>query len=246
MPDGKHRVPDRFAFDAPRHTAVFVCRRVREGAPILHVSHDDDGDWQFLCGGDHGEAAGDPASLACLECTVARDASLNELADLPQGYSAGRERPGAAWVRHDPHERFIEEAVAQHGWAVQLIPGEGAEPPFAYTVGLFESYGHPEIITFGLALEVMKELLDACGDRVKRGEQLPVGTRFDGILDAYPVALRQVRAAGSYERHVGYAGWFYGGWSFPLLQLVWPDREGRFPGDRGAPASLIERQPLLP
>ncbi|HUL60469.1 MAG TPA: DUF4262 domain-containing protein [Anaeromyxobacteraceae bacterium] len=246
MPDSKHNVPDRFDFDAPRNTGVFICQRVRDGAPILHVSHDDDGAWQFMCGGDHGDAAGDPGSLACLECTVAGDPSLNAVADLPRGYSADRDHPDAAWARYDPHEDFIDEAVAQYGWAVQMIPGEGDEPPFAYTVGLFKSYGHPEIITLGLRLEVLKAMLNACGERVRRGEQLPVGTPFDGVLDDYPVALREVRAIDSYKRHVGYAGWFNQGWGFPLLQLVWPDKAGRFPGDRGAPASLTEQQPLLP
>ncbi|HEY6221000.1 MAG TPA: DUF4262 domain-containing protein, partial [Candidatus Eisenbacteria bacterium] len=152
MPNGNHKVPDRFEFDAPRNTGVFICQRVREGASILYVSHDDDGAWQFLCGGEHANAAGDPGSLECLECSVAGDPSLNDVADLPHGYSAERESPGASWTRHDHHEDFINEAVAKYGWAVQMIPGDGDDPAFAYTVGLFKSYGHPEIITFGLRL----------------------------------------------------------------------------------------------
>jgi hypothetical protein len=41
-------------------------------------------------------------------------------------------------------------------------------------------------------------------------------------------------------------GWFYRGWEFPLLQLMWPDRDGRFPGERGAATGLARQQPLLP
>jgi hypothetical protein len=50
-----HLVADRFEFDEARNTMVFVCARVRDGAPVLWVSHDENGDWQFLCGGDHSD-----------------------------------------------------------------------------------------------------------------------------------------------------------------------------------------------
>jgi len=103
---------ERFEFSAARNTAVFICARVRDGAPVLHVTHDADGDWQFLCGGQ--------------------------------------------------------------------------------------------------------------------------------------VKLRPVRDRASYDEHLGYAIWFYNGRQFPVLQLVWPDKTGRFPGEEGVAESLATLQPLLP
>ncbi len=46
----------KFPFaDAP-NTVCFTCRHVlEENKPILYVSHDKDGYWQFLCGGSHKE-----------------------------------------------------------------------------------------------------------------------------------------------------------------------------------------------
>ena len=44
---------------------------------------------------------------------------------------------------------------------------------------------------------------------------------------------------------VGYAIWFYGQESFPLLQLFWPDRKGAFPWEVGADDGLREAQPRL-
>ncbi len=42
------------------HIAALTCVHVLErGAPILLVSHDDDGDWQFLCKAEHSEAGED-------------------------------------------------------------------------------------------------------------------------------------------------------------------------------------------
>ncbi len=52
-----HREAERFDFDEERHTGVYVCARVAQGSPILYVSHDADGDWQFLCGGTHEDGA---------------------------------------------------------------------------------------------------------------------------------------------------------------------------------------------
>jgi hypothetical protein len=246
--ESNHRVATRFDFKLPRNTAVFVCARVREGAPILYVSHDAEGGWQFLCGGQHDEGNLDGAALVCLECTVADDPTLNDLATLDEDWEAQRESPGAPWRLHDRAEDFIVAAVERFGWAVQLVEeGESeAEPAFAYTVGLHKSFGAAELIVFGLGREVMHAMLNVCGERIKAGETLPVGTPFEGVLDDFPVMLRHVRAAESFRDHVGYALWFNKGHIFPLLQLVWPDKAGRFPGEEGANPRMSVQQPLLP
>jgi hypothetical protein len=67
------------------------------GAPILLVTHDaDDGSWQFLCGTMDETSDGRVVGLGRL-CD--RDPSLLELADLPEGSRAWRERAGAPWRR---------------------------------------------------------------------------------------------------------------------------------------------------
>jgi hypothetical protein len=245
--DNQHRAAERFDFQVPRRTGVFICHRVRDGAPVLHVSHDSDDDWQFLCGGQHGGDNPDGALLSCLECMVAGDPSLNDVADLGCNWSAARDATGEAWRRHDHFEDAILRAVEQHGWFVAKIRGgDAGQPPFAYTIGLHRSYGHAELIMVGLRLEVMHALLNACGDRIKAGERLPVGQRIAGIIDDYDVELRQVRDPASYRDHVGYGLWFNDGPVFPLLQVVWPDKTGRFPGEEGAEPILATQQPLLP
>jgi hypothetical protein len=63
---------------------------------ILLVCHDDDGDWQFLCGTTD---APDHCRLVCLKDMVERDPSVNDIADLAPGWRAWRERVGAEWNR---------------------------------------------------------------------------------------------------------------------------------------------------
>jgi hypothetical protein len=43
---------------------------------------DSDGDWQFLCGGDHEDTVTDSALMRCLGCMVAGDLTLNDIAGL--------------------------------------------------------------------------------------------------------------------------------------------------------------------
>jgi hypothetical protein len=84
-------------FVVPEHTAVLLCPEVFSGAsPILWVVHTHDGDWQFLCGGDHANTG---PRVACFGCAVQRDSSILALADLPQGWGAERSAPGGAWIR---------------------------------------------------------------------------------------------------------------------------------------------------
>ena len=76
------------------YTTVNVLDR---GDPILLVCHDaDDGAWQFLCG-----KTNDPrdARVVGLDCVVAIDPSLRELADLPLGWRAWRDEPKQPWKR---------------------------------------------------------------------------------------------------------------------------------------------------
>ena len=62
----------------------------------MKVCHDLDGDWQFLCGGDHSESR---PVIVCLGCALELDSELGQLADLPPGWAARRKRAAAAWSR---------------------------------------------------------------------------------------------------------------------------------------------------
>ena len=85
-------------FEDPTNTAAITTRSVMEqGAPILLVTHDlEDGGWQFLCG-----TTEDPteARVVGLGRICARDPSLLELADLPEGWRAWRTDVMAPWQR---------------------------------------------------------------------------------------------------------------------------------------------------
>jgi len=84
-------------FDEAKNLGVLTTNRVlEEGHPILLVTHDDDGDWQFLCGTTSDTEDG---RLVCLKNIVEDHPSVAELADLPMGWRAFRDGPDKPWQR---------------------------------------------------------------------------------------------------------------------------------------------------
>jgi hypothetical protein len=90
-------IVNNWPFADKPNTASITTRQVLEGAPILLVTHDaDDGSWQFLCGTTDDTADGRIVGLGQM---YARDATLGELADLPEGWRAWRATPTHPWER---------------------------------------------------------------------------------------------------------------------------------------------------
>jgi hypothetical protein len=85
-------------FDQPRNCAAITLRSiVFGGAPILHVTHDeDDHGWQFL-GWD--DAREEDACVVSMQEVVERDPSVLEVADLPPGWQAYRTSDASPWSR---------------------------------------------------------------------------------------------------------------------------------------------------
>jgi hypothetical protein len=96
----KSNETDPWPFDQPRHCATFTMRQILDGLePILLVSHDaDDHGWQFIGTSDASIA---DAKLVCLEEIVRLDPTVLEIADLPPGWQAIRERVGGSWTRRE-------------------------------------------------------------------------------------------------------------------------------------------------
>jgi len=108
MPEHTH-VFAAWPFSEATNTITYCTAKVaRERFPVLQVSHDWDGDWQFL---DATSEQPGECVLLCLGCVFERDSSLSQIADLPVGWSAWRSSLGAHWVREEnpPNEEHEDE-----------------------------------------------------------------------------------------------------------------------------------------
>jgi len=147
-----------------------------------------------------------------------------------------------------PRDRSEERVVAdvqRHGWHVVLIPEEDGMPGWAFTVGLSKTFGHPEVIVFGLHQEVAHFVLNDVGERVRAGLKIVDGTRAEELLEGVTCAFRPV-ARCWHRWFLGMASWFNGGnHRYSVFQCLWPDRAGCFPWDDDFRASWRWAQPLL-
>jgi hypothetical protein len=135
--------------------------------------------------------------------------------------------------------------VRKYGCHIVGIPD--AKPRFAFSIGLFANYSHPELIIFGLNSNNGSLIINDVRDRVAAGQKFADGDVSDDILaDGYKVCFWQV-PLDAYREYLGTAIWFYSKspTSFPCLQIIWQDRNRRFPWEAGCIAEVKADQPLL-
>jgi hypothetical protein len=146
----------------------------------------------------------------------------------------------------EPDAKVLQD-IREFGWHVTGVFGkqgeEGSE--WAFPIGLFHSFGHPELIVFGLPLQRCMNIINEIGNAVKVGKRFLSGEEYPDILaDSYKCSFREV-TLHQYRNYVGYALWFYEDDPFPLSQCFWPDKEGRFPWDERCNEYVKSVQPLL-
>ena len=143
----------------------------------------------------------------------------------------------------DEHEAQLLADIDRFGWCVMKIANDKG-PDFAYSVGIFRTLGHPEILMFGLPPATMHRLINDVGNRVRAGARYVAGQRTDEFLEGYDVTFRAVPPF-QYAGHLGWATWFYDGEDFPALQMVYPDRDRRWPWEEGVSQVFRDVQPIL-
>ncbi|MFL6600745.1 MAG: DUF4262 domain-containing protein [Steroidobacteraceae bacterium] len=141
------------------------------------------------------------------------------------------------------------QVIRQYGWVVIGVYEhvERSEPPMAYTMGLVENFGHPELIIFGLPMEVSHKALNTLVRRfVRPGGHVPLGEPIDRVFERFPVAAKML-ATEVAERYALMAERRARERSLPLsvVQIVWTDPEGRFPWESAYDRSFDGIQPRL-
>jgi hypothetical protein len=134
--------------------------------------------------------------------------------------------------------------IEKFGWsAIGVFPSVDDPPsiPFMYTIGLHSLDEHPELLVMGLPRVVAHTVLGILYDKVKGGLRLSHDQRVDGVLQHYDVCLREIPSDG---RPANMARLYYGTDNLPVLQVFWPDVEGRFPWEEDCDASAVEDQDI--
>ncbi|MEG0359849.1 MAG: DUF4262 domain-containing protein [Anaerorhabdus sp.] len=135
--------------------------------------------------------------------------------------------------------------IEKYGLQVVGIEATSYLPSFSYSVGLYESYQHPEIICFGLPMDLVHGVINDVADLIKNGERIvPYQDYYDKFFknSRAQFLLVDIRNLKDYF----YATFnYYQHDNFSALQLVWTDRHDNFPWEEGFEEKFAYDQPLL-
>lgn len=153
---------------------------------------------------------------------------------------------------YNDNDRNIIGSVTEYGWSALGIGPTAAEegPPFAYTVGMWHTLRAPELAIYGVNdLKMMQRALNAVAKHAKHGATLQVGDVFKEVLALPPAQDYEVRLSpidpSWYQSDFGFGLWFNRETRVRYLQILWPDRQGRFPGHPQFDEHFADRQPMM-
>ena len=134
-----------------------------------------------------------------------------------------------------PPDAKVLSDIKRVGWhtlGVSQSQGEDG-PHWAFSIGLYYSFNHPEVIVLGLPIIACMEIVSVVGKQIGAGLRYKAQREYADILqDPFRCTFRSFDR-DAYRDFVGYALWFYENDDFPLLQCFWPDKQHRLPWDGG-------------
>jgi hypothetical protein len=146
----------------------------------------------------------------------------------------------------DPDAKVLKD-IRQFGWRTVGVFPENREEggDWAFSIGLYLSYKHPEVMIAGLPLKRCTSIVNVIGGHVKSGTIYTPGRTYKEILaDPFRCGFRAIQPK-HFCNYLGYALWFYEQDSFPVLQCFWPDKTGKLPWNKDCNEFVRKSQPLL-
>jgi Domain of unknown function (DUF4262) len=142
----------------------------------------------------------------------------------------------------------IAEIVRQYGWYAANVNDH--DPPFVYTIGLMETYRHPELIIFGLEGDNAHALFSGLVRGMRAGQSYVTPGVHTVTLggDEHRVGFRRVDPS-QHPLYLGFAMGFLTNvgriGELEAMQAYWPDSDGRFPFEAGCDLGVCQLQPRL-
>ncbi len=145
---------------------------------------------------------------------------------------------------NNPLEQLILDNIRRYGWHSTSVGCELDTAIFAYTVGLFRTFRHPELLVFGLSPESSHRIFSSAARLIACGRPLDTDAPNEELLPGRCCICVDVPAR-QYADIVRSACWYYNGNRFPLYQVVWPSDDGLYPWHPTAPDAFTRAQPVF-
>ncbi len=145
----------------------------------------------------------------------------------------------------DKHERKAIEDIREHGVHIlHVFDDKSIYPDFSYTVGLWHTHGHPEVLISGLKESLRHSLLNHLNRQIGQGRQYRDGRSYTDVIDKYRCYFQEFPKE-QYQAHLGWDRWFYEGDNFEAVQMLWPSVDHIFPWDEQADEFLRNAQQIF-
>ncbi len=125
----------------------------------------------------------------------------------------------------------VYDNISNIGYHTTAILEAENVTPFAYSTGLFENFGIPELFISGLGPNLSGKIIEKYVEKYKSNEIL-LNEKIKNLVDEFPVYLIELRNEDLSE-YVLTSIKFYENREYKYLQLVFPDLNGKFPNDLG-------------
>jgi hypothetical protein len=137
-----------------------------------------------------------------------------------------------------------QDYIDEFGLTIMHVLGDDEGSQFSYSIGLFKTYEHPEIIIIGLKQNLAHTLINNMAHDIKGGKVF-TPLKYDAdIIDGFRCYFIEVEKS-NYNNYVGQATQYYNGDGFPLLQCIYPTVKGIYPWEDEWPESIKDLQPIL-
>lgn len=138
----------------------------------------------------------------------------------------------------------INGHITSVGWSCLAIGADPDtyQPGYVYTVGLSRTFGHPELMILGISHGAAQQILNDIGAMIAAGAEFSDHQRVDTVA-SMPLVFREIppNTARSYCK----AAETVLGNPPKYLQVVWPDKAGKYPWEPDWDTSNSLAQPLL-
>lgn len=135
-------------------------------------------------------------------------------------------------------DRILEEVqkgIDTYGWFTMVVMDEQRQDNFAYSIGLWETFRHPEILILGcnLSFETLKGTINNIGMFIKETGRV----FYDGEVDEDTIMTMPVKFVRVNKKYYKtYFKMLYNlhdtfDYEFEALQMLWTDRAGIFPDE---------------
>lgn len=134
--------------------------------------------------------------------------------------------------------------IDKFGLQVITVAATNYLPSFTYSIGLTQTYHHPEIICFGLPTDLGHEINNIVAGLIKDGEVFTCGEIYNNIFKESKAMFITVDKR-NIDDYFGTGINYYQDKQFDALQLIWTDSNDRFPWEENFEEKYAYIQPLL-